>query len=132
MKKIFCVLALSSLLLFGGCDAAEMSSLREISRPYACEYKCTKLLFGGEDVLGKLSFLKLALDGSGKFSLDYADTFGKKGGYSGEYEMKGERVVFTAKAGGKMRNFEFSYEDGAIVMRLPLGGRLIYAEFRAL
>ena len=50
MKKIIAILALTCLLLTG-CSAEDMSSLRDISRPYAAEYKCKKLQLGGEELL---------------------------------------------------------------------------------
>ena len=130
MKKIFCTLGLLCALLFAGCDVEEMSSLRDISRPYAGEYKCQKLSLGGEDMLSRFDYLKLDLRASGDFTLKYADTEEGKGEYSGKYEMKEDAIIFRADAGGEEKSYPFRYEKGAVIIELPFGGKLLLAEFR--
>ncbi len=131
MKKILCAFALICALAFTGCNVEEMDSLRDITRPYAGEYKCKKLLLGGEDLLGGFEYMKLNLGYYGDFTLSYAQTDAGEGEYSGEYEIAGDRAIFSAEAGGEKKRYVFLYEAGAVIMELPFGGKLLQAEFRA-
>lgn len=132
MKHFLCALCLFCAALSAGCDVEELGSLSDISRPYAAEYKCVKLLFGGKDLLGEFAKLVLSLDRSGGFSLAYEDRAGRKGGYRGSYEVEGDEIVFRAASGGKERSFVFSYDGGTVELRLLLGNRLLLADFSAL
>ncbi len=129
MKKIVCALALACMFLFTGCNVEEMSSLREISRPYAGEYKCKKLTLGGENMLASFRFLKLELAQDGTFTFKYEDVGGGRGEYAGEYEMGESSVTFRTLSGGEEKKFVFPYEKGTVHLELPFGGKLLLAEF---
>ena len=87
------MLVLSSALMFTGCNVEKMSTLRDISRPYAGEYKCSRLQLGGEDLLPQMKYLKLKLGYYGDFCVTYADFAGGAGEYSGTYRMEDGAVV---------------------------------------
>ena len=129
MKKLVCAWILACGLLFTGCNVEEMSTLREISRPYAGEYKCKKLNLGGEDVLANFRFLKLELANGGTFTLKYEDVRGGRGEYAGEYEMGEDSITFRSLSGGEEKKFVFPYEKGSVLIELPFGGKLLLAEF---
>lgn len=134
MKK-FCVIAFTyaflGICLFSGCDLSEMSSLRDVSRPYVGEYKCKKLQLGGEDYSGDFEFITLALTYDGAFKLKYADVNGGEGAYQGTYKISEEQktVTLSSPSRGKEETYVFLYEKGKIVMTLPMGEKLLYAEF---
>lgn len=132
MKKILCIFALCCTLIFSGCKVEEMSTLRDISRPYAGEYKCRKLTLGGQDLLGRFDYLKLNLNYFGKFRLTYAEVSAGEGEYSGTYEAREEEIAFCASAGGEKKRYVFPYESGTVRVELLLGEKLLYAEFSAL
>ena len=53
MRKVFACFAplfLAAALLCG-CSVSEMSTLRELSRPYTGEYACETLTYAGRDLL---------------------------------------------------------------------------------
>lgn len=132
MKKTAALFALA-LALFAAtsCDVNEMSTLRDISRPYAGEYQCKKLQLGGEDLLPRFEFIKLKLDAYGKFALSYADCEGGESGYSGGYRIEDGEITFTAAAEGAERSYVFPYDEGTVRIRLLMGEKLLYAEFSA-
>ena len=57
-----------------------MSSLKEISLPYAGEYFCESLTLGGKDVLPYFERAVLTLERDGSFSLAYKRAGGGEGG----------------------------------------------------
>ncbi len=122
---LFAVLCLlGSTFSLSACDVATMSTLAEISRPYAGEYKCERLTLGSRDLLGDKD-LRLNLKQDGTFALFFAGK--KRAELTGQYEFSdsGEAVSFTARS--KTRSFPV--EDGAIYMQFPLRGKLLLAEF---
>lgn len=133
-KRILCALA-ALLCLFALCSCGkveEMSSLYEISRPYTGEYVCERLLLGGEEYTEKFDYIKLKLGYNGKFTLTYRDAEGREGSFRGDYEMKetGDEITFTARTGLRSVSRTFPVENGAILMDLTLGQKLLHAEFR--
>lgn len=130
MKKLFCALALAGALLCSGCHAEKMSSLKDISRPYAGEYRCKKLLLGGEDLLGNFDYLKLQLDGSGTYRLFYAGD-GGEGEQTGEYDLSPEEgtVTLRARSGNGEKTYVFPYRKGKISLGLQFREKFLYAEF---
>ncbi len=122
---VFCLLG--GCFTLTGCDVATMSTLQELSRPYVGEYRCEQLTVGGRDFLGKKD-LRLALEQDGTFELFFAGK--NRSEISGNYEVSegGEQISFTA--GNHSRSFPIY--DGAICIELPLGSRLLYAQFKFL
>lgn len=130
-KILFCAAALCCALFCTGCDIEEMNTLRDVSRPFAGEYKCRKLSLGGEDLLPRFEYIKLELGYFGDFTLKYVDEQKGEGEYGGKYEMGENTVLFRTDAGGEEKKYVFPYESGAVLVELPLGGKLLLAEFRA-
>ncbi len=128
MTKTILILGLS-LLLLTGCDVKEMSSLKEISKPYTGEYRCETLLLGSTNLLQQYKYIKLNLKPDGDFLLSYRDTADREGEYGGEYTFKGDSVSFTAKNGLLDETRSFPYEKGKIYIQLPFSGKLLIAEF---
>lgn len=114
-----------------GCNMNEMSSLKDISRPYVGEYKCRKLQMGGEDELKNFEYIKLELDYSGTFQVSSQDLNGKEDFYDGTYKISEEEatVTLSSKAGGKEQSFVFPYEKGKVIIQLHFNEKLLYAEF---
>lgn len=128
MKKMFFAVALLCALCLTGCDVEKMSSLKDISRPYAAEYKCKKLQLGGEDLLGGFDYVKLRLGYGGDYTLFYAGEEGE-GEQSGTYELSSDEGKITMHGGGK--TYIFPYEKGTVRIQLQFQDRLLLAEFSA-
>lgn len=123
--------ALFALFTLGGCDVEEMSTLPDLSRPYAGFYECEKLLLGGEDVSKEFEYLRLELGYGGEFTFTYRGTDGNEGTYRGKYRVdmqKGE-ISFTSGHGLKSSAFTFPMRDGCVFIDLTFGGKLLHAEF---
>lgn len=120
-----------SICAAAGCNVDEMSSLKDISRPYVGEYKCRKLQMGDEDELKNFEYIKLDLDYSGTFQVSYQDLNGNEDFYVGTYKISEEKatVTLSSKAGGKEQSFVFPYEKGRVIMQLHFNEKLLYAEF---
>ena len=130
MKKSFCACFLGFCLLFlTGCDVQKMSSLRDISKPYAAEYHCKKLQIGGEDMLDRFETVKLNLRYDGKFSLTFTDTDDHTASYDGAYTFDENGVTLIKKVGAREEAHTFPYEKGVIYIDFPLGEKLLLAEF---
>lgn len=138
MKKgffsvLFAVIALTSMLA-AGCSVSEMSSLKDISRPYVGEYKCKRLQLGGEDELDRFKYVKLNLAYGGGFTLSYLDTNGNEGAYEGKYKIaeEDETVTLSVESGGKEMTYVFPYNKGKVIFNLLFHEKLLYAEFSML
>ena len=70
-RMIFPVVLFVCAVLLCGCDTREMSTLPDLSKPYAGMYECTELTLGGEDALGRFDFVRLELKGDETFALNY-------------------------------------------------------------
>ena len=118
-------------LVAAGCDISEMSSLKDLSRPYAGEYKCRKLQLGSEDVLGQFEYVKLDLAYGGAFILYWRDTSGGENAYEGKYKLSEENstVTLSSEAGGKEMTYVFPYTEGKVTMELLFNEKLLLAEF---
>lgn len=130
MRSILCTAALACCLLLSGCNVNEMSSLRDLSRPYAGELKCAKLQLGNEDFLSEFEFVKLKLGYFGDFRLFYKTALGEEGEYTGAYRVKeDETIEFSVNSGGEEKKFFFPYRNGTVTVALPMGEKLLLAEF---
>ncbi len=129
MKKFLFAFLLLPCLLFAGCDVNDMTSLKDLSRPYTGEYECRKLLLGGEDLLSRFESVRLTLGLHGDFVLSYRDTEGGEGSFSGKYTLAGDTLTLRANAGGRELSYEFPYSDGKVIGRLQMGGKLLLLEF---
>ena len=114
-----------------GCDAENMTTLAEVSRPYVGEYRCEKLLLGGEDCMEGYEYVLLTLDREGNFQLSYLSREGAEGGYGGAYQMnrEGDEITFTAKKGLLSVSRTFPLDNGTILIDVPFRGKLLHAEF---
>lgn len=130
MRKSICA-AITALcvLFFTGCDVNDMSSLREISRPYVGEYNCEILTLGGEEMLHHFKYVKLNLSYKGEFTLSYCDKGGMKGEYAGTYSLGEDGITFTSQNGTVRESRTFPYEKGVISVQIALGEKLLLAEF---
>lgn len=133
-KKLLCALALCcSLFALSGCNVKEMSSLGEISKPYAGLYECESLTLAGKEMSENFKKLYLELNADNTFTLIYRGTEGKKGGYAGHYEYDEEAhtITFYAYVGRRSRAYSFPMEKGKIYIDYNLGGQLLHGVFGA-
>ncbi len=133
MRKIFLAAILAfSICAFTACDAQKLSSLEDLSRPYAGVYECEQLRYGDEDKSGAFEYLRLTLENSGKFVLSYKTVKGAEGEIGGSYEAdtERERITFHAGQGFRTVTRTFPMQGGAIRIDANLAGRLLYAEFK--
>ncbi len=125
------IVLLAFCLLFAGCETnvAEMSSLPELSRPYAGEYECETLTLAGEDMLSAFRTVRLTLGYDGKAALFWQTCEGGTGERSFFYEADPERgeITFFPAIGKKGRTFPM--EDGTVRLSFNLGGRHLFALF---
>ncbi len=128
---------LLTLLLFlavgslSACDVSEMSSLPELSRPYAGEYRCESLRLGGAD-LTETCEIVLALDYDGGFELRYKLREGGEGSFCGTYAADLERgeITLTARRGGRSLSRTYPFDHGSIRMDGNFLGRQFWADLR--
>lgn len=116
-----------AVLLFTGCSVTEMSSLRELSRPYAGEYACETLTVAGREMLDGFEYVRLTLG----YGNDAVLRWKKKSGGAGEktfaYDAAIEEGRITFSSGRMKRTFPI--EDGKICIELIVCGVLLYARF---
>lgn len=120
---------LALCMTFSACDGAELSSLSEVSRPYAGEYVCVRLRIAGEDRLSGFDRIVLSLGRDGGFTFSYRKTDGGNGEYRGKYAPEGNFLRFTADDGGRERSFAATYERGEILFLYNFAGRIYSAVF---
>ena len=108
-----------------------MSSLKEISLPYAGEYFCERLTLGGRDVLPYFERAVLTLERDGSFSLTYKRAGGGEGGVSGTYRIDeaAGRIYLRVRGAEGESERAFPYENGRIILEMTVLGRLLCAEF---
>ena len=131
MRKFFLILALAGCLIFTGCDVRELSSLKEISLPYAGEYFCQSLTLGGKDVLPYFERAGVALERDGCFFLAHKRGGGGEGGVSGAFRIDEEsgRIYLRVRGAEGESERGFPYENGRIFLEMTVLGRLLCAEF---
>ncbi len=131
MRKLALGAALACALLLAGCDVASMSSLSELTEPYAGTYECTALTLGGEDLLPRFEKIGLELKG-GEFVLTCRPLSGEEGKLRGAYSVspEGDGATFRVTLAGREYVRAFRREAGAIYVDENVGGRLLHAEFR--
>ncbi len=134
MRKLYILLLVPIALfavLFTGCDAEEMGSLKDISKPYTGIYECEKLLLGGKDYTDSFRSFTVELSGDGSFSLAYETAEGGRGGLGGNYSLDTEKgeITFTGKQGARSVSHTFPYEKGSILVDYNFFGTLLHAEF---
>ncbi len=124
-------LLLCLALTLSACDVAQMSTLPELTKPYAGVYKCESIILGGEDMTEKFSKLDLELRYNGTFALSYEDEWGGKGEYHGNYSVDGEaeEITFTARTGVRNVSFTFPMVKGRVFVDYRLGKKLLHAVF---
>lgn len=115
------------ILLCAGCSVSEMSTLRELSRPYLGEYKCETLICGGTDMLSAFSGLRLTLTPGGEARFDWKNAEGGGASMSLPCETDIENGLVTLHAGGISRTA--TLQGGVLEMRAVMCGRLLYARF---
>lgn len=120
------------LFLLCGCNVSRMSTLPELSKPYAGLYECEKVTLGGEDFTDRFEYLRLELSYGGEFRLSYRGKEGGEGQYGGTYRMnaEGDAITFTGKTGLRSVSRTFPVKNGAILVELTFGRKLFYAEFK--
>ncbi len=119
---------LLSVCSFSACNVSEMSTLRELSRPYLGVYDCESLTYGGTERIGDFEYLRLALDYGGDFTVTYRMAAGASGSFEGTYTADPERGEITLSSHGKSRTFPM--RRGTIAVNGNFLGKLCYAEFR--
>ena len=128
---VFCLCSLCCLTL-PACEGSvyEMSSLPELSRPYAGEYACRSLTLGRRDCLADFAFVRLTLGADGRAVLAWKKTSGGEGAYSLGYrvdEEAGDITFFPDARGACPRTFPM--EGGVLTVRLRLAGCDLVAVF---
>ena len=95
MRKVFACLAplLLAATILCGCSVSEMSTLRELSRPYTGEYECEKLTYAGRDLLGDYEYIRLTLEYGDEAALRWKDHAGGEGGFALSYEAEIEEGI---------------------------------------
>lgn len=126
------LIVLCALLVFVGCDAEDMGSLKDVTRPYTGIYECEELSVGGKDLREKFEKITLELKPDGTFTAAYSTAEGSGASIDGAYTLDTEKgeITLSAKQGARSRAFTFPYEKGTIRIERNLFGRLLHAEFR--
>lgn len=130
MKKILCSCwIILCFFLCTACDVSELSTLKDISRPYVGEYQCKTLMFGDEEMIDRFEYVKLTLDGKDAFIFRARDEFGHDYTYEGTYQYHDDRFTFTGGFGIRKMSRDIRYDQGTLSIDLPFAGKLLHAEF---
>ncbi len=132
MRKFFFGLLLSLCVVFAvGCDVSGMSTLPELSKPYAAVYRCIVCKLGEKDLLENFERLSIDLQPDDTFELSYRTVKGEEGTRTGTYVMDVEReeISFTVKSGKRERTRTFPVKKGTIFVDANIMGKLFHAEF---
>lgn len=124
--------AFSLLFLLTACEAEELGTPKDISRPYAGMYRCETITIGGSDMKDRFDDLSLELRQDGIFQISYCTAEGSEGSYRGTYSIDSEKkeITFSSKQGTRQKAFTFPYEKGTVRIDYNLFGNLLHAEFR--
>lgn len=131
-KIVAALLLIAAALSLTACDAEEMGTLSDLTRPYAGFYECEEISLGGRDMTEDFEKISLELRHDGSYAFSYRTAEGNEGEYTGSYSVdaEGGRITFTGKQGARSSSFSFPYEKGAIRMEYNLFGTLLHANFR--
>ena len=130
MRKLFCVLAMCLTLVGAcGCDVKEMSSLSDLTKPYAGLYECKTLRLGGKECKEDFKKLCIELKSDGTYEFYYKDLNGEQKRETGEYAADGgaAKIVFTPKEQKYPRTY--ALRKGVIYIDHVYGGKHLHAEF---
>lgn len=121
---------LFSVCSMAGCDVQKMSTLSELSRPYAGVYTCDSIRLGGQVISD--SALSLELTYGGDFTLTYRTPNGDFGAWSGTYTVDetAEEITMSATKGSETLSRTYRFEDGVIYIDENFLGRPFIAEFK--
>ncbi len=121
---------LFSVCTMAGCDVQRMSTLSEISCPYAGVYTCDGIRLGGE-VIDDYT-LSLELEYGGDFTLSYRSKDGAFGEWGGTYTVDEteEEITMSAVKGSETYSRTYHFERGVIYIDENFFGRPLLAEFR--
>lgn len=102
--------------------------IKGITKPYLGTYQAEKLLVGEEDVLPKFKDLKLELTTDGKMLISF-----KKGFFTQKhtllYKVQDEKLLVGDSSLTETEWREVRYDEGKIIVALPLGDKTLYALF---
>lgn len=132
MKKLLiCFMTVLSFVLLGGCDVNEMSSLKEISKPYVGTFVCEELLYGEVNRLPLFEVCRLTLRADETFELYMKTQTGEQASYVGEYRCEKDlrHICFDVSVRSHKVSRSFAYESGKIIVEENIGGRLLFARF---
>ena len=92
--------AILSLCTLAGCEKQprELSSLEDLSRPYAGTYECTRLMLAGEDMTQSYK-VTLELSYGGELTLSYRTKYGGSDKWKGTYSVDVTREEVTMSVG---------------------------------
>lgn len=131
MWKLFLTLGLIfSVCSMAGCDVQKMSTLSELSRPYAGVYTCESVRLGGQVISD--SELSLELAYGGDFTLTYRTPNGEFDAWNGKYTVDeaAEEITMSATRGSETFSRTYRFEDGVIYIDENFLGRRFIAEFK--
>ena len=120
---------LFSLCSVAGCDVRKMSTLSELSRPYAGVYTAEEIVLGGEKLSGYDLELELCYDGT--FTLSYRTKDGAFDEWDGTYfvDETAEEITMSAKRGSETLSRTYRFEDGVIYVGENFLGKTLAVKF---
>ena len=132
LKCTAAILAMAFVLVCGGCNAAELSSLRSFAKPYAGAYVCTEARFGGRDLLQEYPSVTLTLSEDGTCVLEATSSGGRKRTACGRYEYNGEdSILFSATVRGRKFTKNAAIERGCFVIEQQFAGQKLFLKFES-
>lgn len=130
MRKLLCFAALCFTLVGAcGCDVKNMSSLSDLTKPYAGLYECKTLTLGSEECKEDFCKLGIELKSNGEYIFFYKGINGETARETGEYQADdgAETIVFTPKCEKYPRTY--ALRKGVIYIDHVYGGKHLHAEF---
>lgn len=98
-KLLIFTLLCAFLLVFPACNAAEIGSLKALTKPYIATYECVEAKLGEQDLLEKYEYIKITLLDSKEFEVSFKPKKGEKKSFVGEYTLDPETRDFTGEIG---------------------------------
>ena len=109
------------------------SSVKEITKPYACTYECTRATLNGEDLLGGYEYLRVTLEKSGALIVESKKQGGAAHKLQGNYTFDDKTRELTANIGilGAVRSHRTVLENGKFTIKMPVMSKQLIMIFEA-
>lgn len=123
-KKIVCALIISAFLVLFACAFTidPNSSIKNLTKPYANTYECTRATLGDTDLLEDYEYMRIIIHDNGKLNVEMQRKGGKKRIYQCQYTYDDNTCNLSAEIGilGFTYRQTTKIENGKFVISMPV------------